>query len=222
MLPARQPGSRNTRNSRFAEPVSQRFPGAGILRQPLDFTLGAERLSSRKHRKTGIRNAAGNEWSNGNGTHEEHRPAPRPAARSAAHAAPDPGQAPGTGPAPGDPAAAVHAALTANPGATTAVIATAAGTSRTAARDALTALQTAGAVTRDKGGKPGIPDTWTLTAARPRRGRARSRPEAGRGAPGHQPARRRPRRRRAGRLRAGGGQRCPGQRRRRPRPRRPA
>ena len=93
--------------------------------------------------------------------------APRPAARSAAHAAPDPGRAPGTGPAPGDPAAAVHAALTASPGATTAVIATAAGTSPTAARDALTALQTAGAVTRTKGGKPGIPDTWTLTAPSP-------------------------------------------------------
>ena len=91
----------------------------------------------------------------------------RPAARSAAHAAPDPGQAPGAGPAPGDPAAAVHAALTASPGATTAVIATAAGTSPTAARDALTALQTAGAVTRTKGGKPGIPDTWTLTAHGP-------------------------------------------------------
>jgi len=88
--------------------------------------------------------------------------APRPAARSAAHAAPAPGRAPGTGPAPGDPAAAVHAALTANPGATTA-----AGTSRTAARDALTAMETAGTVTRDKGGKPGIPDTWTLTTAGP-------------------------------------------------------
>ena len=94
-------------------------------------------------------------------------PAPRPAARSAAHAAQDPGQVPGTGPAPGDPAAAVHAALTANPGATTAVIATAAGTSRTAARDTLTALQIAGAVTCTKGGKPGIPDTWTLTTAGP-------------------------------------------------------
>ncbi len=91
----------------------------------------------------------------------------RPAARSAAHAAPDPGQAPGAGPAPGDPAAAVHAALTASPGATTAVIATAAGTSPAAARDALTELQTAGAVTRTKGGKPGMPDTWTLTAHGP-------------------------------------------------------
>ena len=94
--------------------------------------------------------------------------APRPAARSAAQAAPAPGQAPGTGPAPGDPAAAVHAALTASPGATTtAVIAAAAGISRPAARDALTALQIAGAVTRTKGGKPGIPDTWTLTTAGP-------------------------------------------------------
>ena len=91
--------------------------------------------------------------------------APRPAARSAAHAAPDPAPVPGTGPAPGSPAAAVHAALTASPGATTAVIATAAGISRPAARDALAALEAAGTVTRTKGGKPGIPDTWTLTAA---------------------------------------------------------
>jgi len=89
------------------------------------------------------------------------------APRSAAHAAPAPGQASGTGPAPGDPAAAVHAALTANPGATTAVIATAAGIGRPAARDALTALETAGVVTRTKGGKPGIPDSWTLTAPGP-------------------------------------------------------
>jgi hypothetical protein len=88
-----------------------------------------------------------------------------PAARSAAHSAPAPAPASGTGPAPDSPAAAVHAALTARPGgATTAIIADAAGIGRPAARDALTAMQTAGTVTRTKGGKPGIPDTWTLTA----------------------------------------------------------
>lgn len=94
-------------------------------------------------------------------------PATRPpAARSAAHSAPAPGPASGTGPAPDSPAAAVHAALTARPGgATTAIIADAAGIGRPATRDALTAMETAGTVTRTKGGKPGIPDTWILTAA---------------------------------------------------------
>ena len=91
--------------------------------------------------------------------------APRAAARSAAHAAPDPAPVPGTSPVPGSAAAAVHAALTASPAATTAVIAAAAGLGRPAARDALAAMEAAGAVTRTKGGKPGIPDTWTLTAA---------------------------------------------------------
>ena len=93
--------------------------------------------------------------------------APRMAARSAAHAAPDPAPVPGTSPVPGSAAAAVHAALTASPGATTAVIAAAAGIGHPAARDALAALETDGAVTRTKDGKPGIPDTWTLTAHRP-------------------------------------------------------
>ena len=88
-----------------------------------------------------------------------------PAARSAAHAAPAPAPVPGTGPAPDSPAGAACAALAAHPGgATTAVIADAIGTGRAAARDALTELETAGTVTRTKGGKPGIPDTWTLTA----------------------------------------------------------
>ena len=88
------------------------------------------------------------------------------AARSAAHAAPDLAPVPGTGPAPGSPAAAAYAALAAHPGgATTAVIAADSGIGRAAARDALTELETAGTVTRTKGGKPGIPDTWTLTAA---------------------------------------------------------
>jgi hypothetical protein len=90
------------------------------------------------------------------------------AARSAAHVAPPPDPAPGTGPAPDSPAGAAYAALAAHPGgATTAVIADAIGTGRAAARDALTELETAGTVTRTKGGKPGIPDTWTLTAGQP-------------------------------------------------------
>jgi len=88
------------------------------------------------------------------------------AARSAAHAAPAPAPVPGTGPAPDSPAGAACAALAAHPGgATTAVIADAIGIGRAAARDALTELETAGTVTRTKGGKPGIADTWTLTAA---------------------------------------------------------
>jgi hypothetical protein len=93
--------------------------------------------------------------------HTKNRPA---AARSAADAATDPAPAPVTGPAADSPAGAVHAALAASPGATTAVIADAAGIGRKTARDALLDLQKAGAVTRVKGGKPGIPDTWTLAA----------------------------------------------------------
>ena len=92
--------------------------------------------------------------------------APR-TARSAAHTAPDPAPVRGTGPVPGSAAAAVHAALTASPGATTAVIANSAGLSRAAARDALAAMEAAGAVTRTKGGKPGVADTWTLAAPGP-------------------------------------------------------
>lgn len=89
-----------------------------------------------------------------------------PAARSAVHAAPDPAPVPSTGPAPDSPAAAACAALAARPGgATTAVIAGAIGIGRAAARDALTEMETAGTVTRTRGGKPGIPDIWTLTTA---------------------------------------------------------
>ena len=96
------------------------------------------------------------------------RTKPRPAAApSAAHAAPDPAPAPGAAAAPGSPAAAVHAALAASPGATTAVIADAAGTGKPAARDALLAMEKAGTATRARGGKPGIPDTWTLADAAP-------------------------------------------------------
>jgi len=90
-----------------------------------------------------------------------------PAAPSAAHAGPDPAPAPATAPAPGSPAPAVWAALSANPGATTAVIADAAGAGRPAAPDALLAMEAAGTATRVKGGKPGIPDTWTLAELTP-------------------------------------------------------
>ena len=103
----------------------------------------------------------------------------RPAAPSAAHAAPDPAPPPAAAPAPGSPAAAVWAALSANPGATTAVIADAAGTGRPAARDALLAMEAAGTATRVKGGKPGTPDTWTL--AEPTQPGADPAPEDGQG-----------------------------------------
>jgi hypothetical protein len=89
------------------------------------------------------------------------------AARSAAHAAPDPAPVPDTSAVPGNAAAAVHAALAAHPGATTTVIAATAGIGRPAARDALAALEAAGAAARTKGGKPGIPDTWNLAAPDP-------------------------------------------------------
>src|SRR5271166_4419677 len=151
---ARCPGSRNARNSRFAEPVSRSFPGA--------INLSANRLTSPPAQSdcrpgnTGKQASGMPSETNGVTEMPSTKNTAR-APRSAAHAAPAPGQASGTGPAPGDPAAAVHAALTANPGATTAVIATAAGIGRPAARDALTALETAGVVTRTKGGKPGIP-----------------------------------------------------------------
>ena len=111
----------------------------------------------------------------------------RPAAApSAAHAAPAPAPEPDAAAAPGSPAAAVHAALAANPGATTAAIAGAAATGKPAARDALLAMEAAGTVTRVKGGKPGIPDTWTLAGAT-QDGTA---PEAGQGGgqPGDHPA----------------------------------
>ena len=86
----------------------------------------------------------------------------RPAAPSAAHAAPDPAPAPDTAAAPDSPAAAVHAALAASPGSTIAVIASTAGIGKPAARDFLLAMEKAGTATRARGGKPGIPDTWTF------------------------------------------------------------
>ncbi len=101
-------------------------------------------------------------WSHRNGTQEEPATARSATVRSAAHSAPATAPAPGTGPAPGSPAAAVHPGLTAHPGGTTTAIADAAGIGRPAACDALTGMETAGTVTRAGGGKPGIPDTWTL------------------------------------------------------------
>ena len=101
-----------------------------------------------------------------NGTHED-RPRHRPQ-RRARRAGPRPGtryrtrrRQPGSGRsrrAGGQPRRAVAA------------IADAAGTSKPAARDALLAMEKAGTATRIKGGKPGIPDTWTLAGpARHRR-----------------------------------------------------
>src|ERR1700731_3660338 len=87
---------------------------------------------------------------------------PPDTAPSAAHAATDPAPALGAAPGADSPAAAVHAALAANPGSAVAVIADAAGTGKPAARDALLAMEKGGIATRVKGGKPGIPDTWTL------------------------------------------------------------
>ena len=69
-------------------------------------------------------------------------------------------------PAAGDsPAAAVLAALSAEPGgAAVAVIAGHAGISVAAARQALIAHDKAGTAMRVKGGRPGIPDTWRSAA----------------------------------------------------------
>jgi hypothetical protein len=91
-------------------------------------------------------------------------PAPH-AARSAADTATDPAPAP-VAPAAGDsPAAAVLAALSAEPaGATVAVIAARAGISVAAARQALLAHEKVGTATRAKDSKPGIADTWTPAA----------------------------------------------------------
>ena len=92
-------------------------------------------------------------------------PAPR-AARSAADTATTPDPAP-VAPAAGDsPAAAVLAALSADPvGGTVAVIAGRAGISTAAAQQALLAHEKVGAATRVKGSRPGIADTWTPAAA---------------------------------------------------------
>ena len=109
---------------------------------------------------------------------------------SAAHAATDPAPAPpGTAPAADSPAAAVHAALAANPGSAVAVIADAAGTGKPAARAALLAMEKAGTATRVKGAKPGIPDTWTLAEPAPDGTSPAADPEAElAGQPGEDPA----------------------------------
>jgi hypothetical protein len=92
-------------------------------------------------------------------------PAPD-AARSAADTATDPAPAPVAPAAGHSPAAAVLAALSAEPaGATVAVIAGHAGISTAAARQALLAHEKNGTVTRVKGSRPGIADTWTPAAA---------------------------------------------------------
>ena len=128
------------------------------------------------------------------------------AARSAAHGAPSGAPVPSAGTAPGDPAAAVTAALAAHPdGATTAVIAGAAAISRAAARDALAALETAGAAERTRGGRAGIPDTWrpaapasppapdtAAPAASPEPGGPASHPAAANAASDAEPAQRSP------------------------------
>ena len=88
------------------------------------------------------------------------------AARSAPGTATDPAPAPVTAPAGDSPAAAVLAALSAEPaGAAVAVIAGHAGISTAAARQALLAHEKAGTATRVKGSRPGIPDTWTPAPA---------------------------------------------------------
>ena len=94
-------------------------------------------------------------------------PAPAPhAARSAADTATAPDPAPVTPVAGDSPAAAVLAALSADPaGAAVAVIATRAGISVPAARQALLAHEKNGTATRIKGSRPGIPDTWKPAAA---------------------------------------------------------
>ncbi len=103
-------------------------------------------------------------------------------APSAAHAAP----VPGTAPAADSPAATIHAALAANPGSAVAAIADVAGTGKPAARAALLAMEKAGAATRDKGTKPGIPDTWTLAEPAPAATGPAAGPQAGQ--PGEDPA----------------------------------
>ncbi|MGH3290045.1 MAG: hypothetical protein ACRDPD_36095, partial [Streptosporangiaceae bacterium] len=87
--------------------------------------------------------------------------------------------APGTAPAAGSPAAAVSAALAANPGSTVAVIADAAGTGKPAARAALLEMEKDGTATRVQGAKPGIPDTWTLAEPAPDGTGPAADPEAG-------------------------------------------
>jgi len=91
-------------------------------------------------------------------------PAPH-AARSAADTATTPALAPVAPPAGDSPAAAVLAALSADPaGAAVAVIAARAQISVPAARQALLACEKNGTATRVKGSRPGIADTWQPAA----------------------------------------------------------
>ena len=95
----------------------------------------------------------------------------------------------GAAPAADSPAAAVYAALEANPGSTVAVIADAAGTGKPAARAALLEMEKAGTAARVKGDRPGIPDTWTLVGPAPDGTSPAAAPEAGQvGQPGDDPA----------------------------------
>jgi DprA winged helix domain len=122
-------------------------------------------LSSRKHRRSQLKNGncvGEQKRSHHHGTHEESAPH---AARSAVDAATTPAPAP-VAPAAGDsPAAAVLAALSAEPaGVAVAVIAARAGISTAAARQVLIAHEKNGTATRVKGSRPGIADTWTPPA----------------------------------------------------------
>jgi hypothetical protein len=91
-------------------------------------------------------------------------PAPSEA-HSTVDTATDPGPAP-VAPAGDSPAAAVLAALSAEPGGVTvAVIAGHAGISTAAARQILLAQEKAGTATRVKGGRPGLADSWKPAAA---------------------------------------------------------
>ena len=120
---------------------------------------------------------------------------PPPPARPAAPPAPQRTQPPRpVAPAAGDgPAAAVLAALSAEPGGTAvAVIAGHAGISVAAARQALIAHEKAGTATRVKGGRPGSPDTWKTAAGpaepRPARRSPGTDSTAGGGQPAAEPA----------------------------------
>jgi hypothetical protein len=112
-------------------------------------------------------------------------PGPR-TARSATDTATDPPPAPVTPPGGDSPAAAVLAALSADPaGATVVGIAAHAGISSAAARQALLACEKNGTATRSKGSRRGVPDTWTPTAPAAPGDQA---PPAGAGQPNPVPA----------------------------------
>jgi hypothetical protein len=145
-----------------------RKTASGIVAEPLDFISGPEQLSSGKHRhrQNGNRNSAGEQKrSHHHGTYPRHRPRPERGPQRRRHGD-DPGpraRSPAVG---GSPAAAVLAALSAEPaGAAVAVIAARAGISTAAARQALLAHEKNGTATRVKGSRPGIADTWKPATA---------------------------------------------------------